>query len=304
MQAFVWDDRFVTGLLRVDEQHRHLVDLVNKVGDFLLESRNDEEAVKGVFGELATYAIEHFSEEERLMSESRVDPRHADVHTRHHHYFVTQLTSMWSRQATATDPATMLHDYLTSWLTVHILGEDQVMARMISRIRKHMSPEASFEQELERHDNSLSALLDALHKLYHVLSVRNRELADANLSLEDKVDARTRDLACVNEQLKLEREDLRQALTVLESTQQQLLQSEKLASLGRMVAGSAHEINTPVGIAIGAVSHAEQVIEKRRRCLAAMKSAPTRCLPACPRCATATGWRRAICGGRRNWSSA
>jgi len=68
MQAFVWDERFVTGLKRVDEQHMHLVDLVNKVGDFLLESRGDEAELEGVFAELATYALEHFAEEEGLIA--------------------------------------------------------------------------------------------------------------------------------------------------------------------------------------------------------------------------------------------
>ena len=36
MEAFVWDDRFVTGIEIVDQQHRHLVDVVNQVGDMLL----------------------------------------------------------------------------------------------------------------------------------------------------------------------------------------------------------------------------------------------------------------------------
>jgi PAS domain S-box-containing protein len=47
---------------------------------------------------------------------------------------------------------------------------------------------------------------------------------------------------------------LRQALEALQQTQNQLLAAEKMASLGRLVAGLAHEINTPVGIAITAVS--------------------------------------------------
>ncbi len=41
----------------------------------------------------------------------------------------------------------------------------------------------------------------------------------------------------------------------LKEAQGQLVQSEKMASLGRMVAGFAHEINTPIGIAVGAASH-------------------------------------------------
>jgi hemerythrin-like metal-binding protein len=267
MDAFVWDERFVTGLKTVDGQHRHLVDLVNKVGDFLLESRGDEAALQAVFGELASYATEHFREEEGLMAECAVDPRHSAAHTTHHREFVTQLVSMWQRRAQSSDPAAMLHGYLASWLTVHILGEDQVMARMIEAIRIGADPAAAYDQEVAQSDNSVSALLDALHKLYHVLSVQNRELAAANQSLESKVAERTQDLEAANRQLQKDEEDLRHALAHVEATQQQLLNSEKMASLGRMVAGFAHELNTPVGIAIGAVSNSVQVIAATERLL-------------------------------------
>ena len=260
MDAFVWDDRFVTGLKTVDGQHMHLVELVNKVGDFLLESRGDEAALQTVFGELASYATEHFREEEGLMAKYAVDPRHSEAHTTHHRDFVTQLVSMWERRDQSSDPAAMLHGFLASWLTVHILGEDQVMARMIDAIQTGVDPAAAYEHEAVQRDNSVSALLDALHKLYHVLSIQNRELAAANQSLESKVAERTHDLGEANSQLQKDEEDLRHGLAHVEATQQQLLNSEKMASLGRMVAGFAHELNTPVGIAIGAVSNSEHVI--------------------------------------------
>ena len=68
------------------------------------------------------------------------------------------------------------------------------------------------------------------------ISVLNQEVSDKNTLLEQHI-----------EELKITLENLRQ-------TQNQLIQSEKLAALGGLVAGVAHEINTPVGISVTAAS--------------------------------------------------
>lgn len=55
--------------------------------------------------------------------------------------------------------------------------------------------------------------------------------------------------------------ELEQALTELQRTQAQLIQNEKMASLGQLVAGVAHEINNPVGFIQGNVSFAKDYAE-------------------------------------------
>ena len=63
----------------------------------------------------------------------------------------------------------------------------------------------------------------------------------------------------INEQLEQKINDrtnvLQDALRNLNHTQAKLIESEKLASLGRLVSGLAHEINTPLGIAVTSSSH-------------------------------------------------
>jgi PAS domain S-box-containing protein len=77
------------------------------------------------------------------------------------------------------------------------------------------------------------------------------QLKKLNEELEMRVDTRTADLEVSNRALK-------ESLKLIKETQLQLVESEKLASLGSMVAGVAHEINNPLGISITAASHLEK----------------------------------------------
>lgn len=71
------------------------------------------------------------------------------------------------------------------------------------------------------------------------------------------------------ESLEKQNAALNQALTQLQEAQTELVRQEKLASLGQMVAGVAHEINTPLGICVTATSHLVQELKLTREELAA-----------------------------------
>jgi signal transduction histidine kinase len=90
-----------------------------------------------------------------------------------------------------------------------------------------------------------------------ILKLENAENALINLNgeLEVKVYDRTSKLAASNNQLQ-------QSLDDLTLAKDQLVQSEKMASLGQLVAGVAHEVNTPLGICVTSITALkEKVLE-------------------------------------------
>ena len=107
---------------------------------------------------------------------------------------------------------------------------------------------------LDYSDGELGRLAAAFDRMAESLQIQDydrrraeEEVCILNEDLEDRVTQRTSELATANAELQTALESLRQA-------QSRLVMSEKLAALGELVAGVAHEINTPVGVALSATS--------------------------------------------------
>lgn len=203
MDAFQWNQCFVTGLVGVDNQHHRLVDLINRFGEIVTRPGGASSAdIRKVFAELAHYAVYHFNEEEALMESCGIDPRHIATHRGNHASFLDEVTRMNECVTTGNhDAAKSLLEFLTHWLAYHILGMDQIMARQMSAIQSGLSPEAAYQADASGKDPATETLLGALNGLFQQVSERNRQLEQANKTLEARVADRTKALFEANQQL-------------------------------------------------------------------------------------------------------
>ncbi|MFI5325162.1 MAG: GAF domain-containing protein, partial [Candidatus Rokuibacteriota bacterium] len=92
-------------------------------------------------------------------------------------------------------------------------------------------------------------------------------IEELSRSLEDKVRVRT-------EQLRVTNEELRGAYRDLQATQLQLIQREKMASVGQLVAGVAHELNNPIGFISSNVATLTDFVRRLRSMLETYQDTP------------------------------
>ncbi len=145
---------------------------------------------------------------------------------------------------------------LASWLALIAsrsalkpLQELQLVTSSIANTKDY-SRRAQPLQDKDLHDviQSFNSMLDVIEQKNRIQQEKEQEVLELNKTLEQKVDQRT----C---ELQRSITELDQAISHLKTTQTKLVEQEKMASLGSLVAGVAHEINTPIGVAVTAVTH-------------------------------------------------
>ncbi|WP_395011964.1 sensor histidine kinase [Undibacterium sp.] len=103
--------------------------------------------------------------------------------------------------------------------------------------------------------NELDLMSAHFNRMVDAVQAKINEITELNLSLEDRVQSRTLELESSKDLLE-------NNLMQLKEAQQQLISKEKLASLGSLVAGIAHELNTPIGNAYTVSSTVSEKVEE------------------------------------------
>ncbi|MFE1747921.1 ATP-binding protein [Coleofasciculus sp. H7-2] len=143
----------------------------------------------------------------------------------------------------------------------------------VTKVATQATEEANFDlQAPVLTQDEVGVLAISFNNLIQRVANYTQELELARQTLERRVAERTEELEGKNEQLEAARAHLQElnaelvsqaaelshTLHDLQQTQARLIQTEKMSSLGQMVAGVAHEINNPVNFIYGNLSHVSE----------------------------------------------
>ncbi|BAY74305.1 integral membrane sensor signal transduction histidine kinase [Nostoc linckia NIES-25] len=132
--------------------------------------------------------------------------------------------------------ASVMGVFTSRWIVRPILRLNRASKAMASG-NLDQTVETSPIQELNTLSNSFNYMAEQLHQSFTALEKSKEEL-------EDRVEERTA--------------ELKNTLKELQRTQSQIIQTEKMSSLGQLVAGVAHEINNPVNFIHGNLNHLQE----------------------------------------------
>jgi len=125
----------------------------------------------------------------------------------------------------------------------------------VTQIAQQASEEVNFALQVPVvTQDEVGMVAIALNRLISRVSEYTQELEIAHETLEKRVAERTEELSENHQQLTA-------ALQALQERQAQLIQNEKMSSLGQMVAGVAHEINNPINFIYGNLDYTNSYVQ-------------------------------------------
>lgn len=123
MALFKWNDNYSVGIKVFDDDHKKLIEFLNKMFDLLVQNRPKEE-IKPVLDGLKSYTNTHFKNEERQFDKYNFPE--TEVHKEKHRDFINKVNEFHKG---FNDGKLMLSmevmNFLKDWLKTHINGTDK-----------------------------------------------------------------------------------------------------------------------------------------------------------------------------------
>lgn len=173
LEVFPWNENFETGIQEVDEQHKTLVILLNKLANSLTQEKIAK--VEDTFSQLAKYADYHFKSEEKIW-EKYFDKRNLLFKSRKHSHdsFLPTVIELQEKNKDKPfyDTAEEILLFLIRWLAFHIIDEDKRLALIIDSINNGKELNEAKLISDSQMGGSMKILVEAILSMYDSLSIK------------------------------------------------------------------------------------------------------------------------------------
>ena len=131
MSLLAWSNMFSVGVKVIDDQHRKLLDLANKLNDEMAAGHGKEVLGK-ILADLIAYTQYHFDTEHKLMAEHQYSA--SAGHKEAHNQLVKQVAELKKKYDKGENVLTSeVMVFLRDWLTKHIMNTDKALGRELNQ---------------------------------------------------------------------------------------------------------------------------------------------------------------------------
>lgn len=230
----------------VQKESREICSIA-RITDYVESSHwSEEEGI--VFIEPVLSIVSDVPEEELFFQDSAAQS--TVLHTGYVQVKISDTSLRQGMEAIVLQTATTGIGFLLLLLPLTFMVVNQA-TRPLQNLLLQIRKEFSFA---DPHDGDIELLSSTYFSMLIELEESFRKINELNEGLEQKVEQRTRELHLANEELTL-------ALSDLQKAQMQLVQSEKMAGLGLLSTGLAHEINNSMTVIRGALLPLKKNVE-------------------------------------------
>lgn len=123
MKKITWSADYETGDKKIDEQHRSIIELINRLIDYRESQQSNPETLHNILHILAGYTTEHLDYEEDILEKAQ----YPDLveHARKHEEYLEQVSEILFEAANESDSVSETAlNFLADWWEKHILIED------------------------------------------------------------------------------------------------------------------------------------------------------------------------------------
>ena len=176
-EIFPWDKNFEVGIDLIDEQHKKLVAILNKLAAHLA-NRSDIVILDGIFEELVDYTDYHFRSEEKIWESHFKDDEWYIKHEKTHESFIKNVLDLKksNHEKPLDDVVQEIVSFLSRWLGYHILETDKRMALVVMALESGSSMHEAKTLANDAMSGSMKVLINTVLSMYDNLSLRTLDL--------------------------------------------------------------------------------------------------------------------------------